>query len=66
MWLNFVVEKIPAQINAIVQHHRALQKLFDHQCTHLEVLDFRSGEFFQYESMGRWQRVPTAQPAYVG
>lgn len=63
--LTFVVEANPALVNAIVQRHRALQKLFDHQWAHLVVLDFRSGEFFRHEPMGRWQRVPTTQPASV-
>jgi uncharacterized protein YbcC (UPF0753/DUF2309 family) len=66
MRLTFVVEGNPAIINAIVQRHRALQKLFDHQWAHLVVLEFRSGEFFHYESGGGWRRVPTAQPVHVG
>jgi len=52
-WLNFVVEAIPAQINAIVQRHRALQKVFDHQWAHLVVLDFCSSEFCLYEPTGQ-------------
>lgn len=65
MRLTFVVEGNPALVNAIVQRHRALQKLFDYQWAHLVVLDFLSGEFFRYGPMGQWQSVPTVQPAYV-
>ena len=61
MRLTFVVETNPAIVNAIVQRHRAIQKLFDHHWAHLTVLDFRSGEFLRYEAMGQWQRVPTAR-----
>ena len=65
MRLTFVVEGNPALVNAIVQRHRALQKLFDHQWAHLVVLEFRSGNFLRYEPKGRWQTVPNIQPAFV-
>ena len=65
MRLTFVVETKPALVTAIMQRHRAIQKLFDHQWAHLVVLDFHSGEFLRYEAMAQWQHVPTAQPAYV-
>jgi uncharacterized protein YbcC (UPF0753/DUF2309 family) len=65
MKLSFAVEGNPALVKAIVQRHRAIQKLFDHHGAHLVVLDFRSGEFLRYEPMGRWQRVPTLEPAGV-
>jgi len=62
MPMTVIVESKPAFVGAIVQRHRALQKLFG---AHLVVLDFRSGEFLGYEPMGRWQRVPTLEPAGV-
>lgn len=65
MRLTFVVEANPGLVNAVVQRHRGLQKLFDNQWAHLMVLDFRSGTFFRYGPMGKWESVPTGQPAYV-
>ncbi len=61
--LTFVVEANPALLNAIVQRHRALQKLFDRQWAHLVVLDIRSGDCFRYEPKGRWHGVPIAPSA---
>lgn len=63
MRLIFVVEANPRIINAIVQRHRALQKLFDHRWAHLVVLDFRSGGFLRYEPKGHWRPMPEREPA---
>jgi uncharacterized protein YbcC (UPF0753/DUF2309 family) len=65
MRLTSVVEGNSAFVNAIVQRHRGLQKLFDHHWAHLVVLDFLSGELFRHEPTGQWHSVPTVQPAHV-
>jgi uncharacterized protein YbcC (UPF0753/DUF2309 family) len=63
MRLIFVVEAVPALANAIVQCHRAMQKLFDHRWLHLVTLDYRSGAFHRYQPGGPFEHVPIGAPA---
>jgi uncharacterized protein YbcC (UPF0753/DUF2309 family) len=62
MRLLFVLEAIPALVNAILRRHHGLQKLFDHAWAHLVILDYRSGIFHRYQPGGTLEHVEVGAP----
>jgi hypothetical protein len=50
----FVLQSQSGIVNAILQRHKSLEKLFNHGWAHLVVLDWRTGEFFRYQPTGDW------------